>query len=92
MGQPNYVNGFEVAVHEKALPLPLTWKRSQTIFVNSMSDLYHKNVSRDFILKVFGVMNEARWHRFQILTKRAGRLAQMNTSLPWAENIWFTLA
>jgi len=88
MGQPNYANGFQVTVHEKALHLPLTWKQPQTIFVNSMSDLFHRDVSRDFIMRLFGVMNEAHWHRFQILTKRAGRLAQMNTSLPWADNIW----
>ncbi len=88
MGQPNYVNGFEVAMHEKALRLPLTWKKSQTIFVNSMSDLFHKDVSRDFIMRTFGVMNEASWHRFQVLTKRAGRLTQLDAALPWAENIW----
>ncbi len=88
MGQPNYVNGFQVAMHERAVHLPLTWKRPQAIFVNSMSDLFHKDVSRDFILRLFGVMNEAHWHRFQVLTKRAGRLGQMNGSLQWAENIW----
>jgi protein gp37 len=88
MGQPNYANGFQVTMHERALLLPLTWKRPQTSFVNSMSDLFHRDVSRDFIQKVFAVMNEAHWHRFQVLTKRAGRLAQMNEALPWAENIW----
>jgi len=88
MGQPNYVNGFQVTMHEKASRLPLTWKRPQSIFVNSMSDLFHRDVSREFILQLFEVMNEAHWHRFQILTKRAGRLAQMNASLPWSENIW----
>lgn len=88
MGQPNYANGFEVTTHEKALALPLSWKKSQTIFVNSMSDLFHRDVSSEFIRKVFDVMRQAHWHRFQVLTKRAGRLAQLNASLDWADNIW----
>src|SRR6476661_6850327 len=66
MGQPNYVNGFELAVHEHALELPLRWKKPQRIFVNSMSDLFHKDVSESFILRVFDVMNRADWHQYQI--------------------------
>ena len=50
MGQPNYVNGFDLTLHENAPELPLKWKRPQTIFVNSMSDLFHKDVPVDFIL------------------------------------------
>jgi protein gp37 len=88
MGQPNYVNGFQVSMHEKALDAPLSWKRPQTIFVNSMSDLFHKDVSREFIGRIFEVMEQAHWHRFQILTKRAGRLAQLAPSLPWPDNVW----
>lgn len=88
MGQANYVNGFQVNMHEKALDAPLSWKRPQTIFVNSMSDLFHKDVSREFIGRVFDVMARAHWHRFQILTKRAGRLAQLAPSLSWPENVW----
>ena len=88
MGQPNYVNGFRVSMHEKALTAPLSWKRPQTIFVNSMSDLFHKDVSREFIGQIFDVMEQAHWHRFQILTKRAGRLAQLAPSLSWPENVW----
>jgi len=53
-----------------------------------MSDLFHKHVPTDFILKVFDVMNRASQHRFQILTKRAGRLSQLSPKLPWAPNIW----
>lgn len=88
MGQPNYRNGFQVATHEGALRLPLRWRRPQTIFVNSMSDLFHRDVPTGFIHKVFAVMREAHWHRFQVLTKRAGRLAQLSTSLDWAPNVW----
>ena len=88
MGQPNYANGFALTLHEKALELPLRWKKPQTIFVNSMSDMFHAKVPRRFILKAFDVMEKAYWHRFQVLTKRAERLAILSEQLPWAENIW----
>jgi len=88
MGQPNYANGFDVTTHEHALGLPLRWKRPQTIFVNSMSDLFHKKVPTDFILRIFDVMNKADWHRYQVLTKRSGRLLQLDAQLPWASHIW----
>jgi protein gp37 len=88
MGQPNYRNGFEVTTQPHALELPLTWKKPQTIFVNSMSDLFHEDVSEDFILKVFETMNKADWHRYQILTKRSDRMFAMNETLPHSEHIW----
>ena len=88
MGQANYVNGFKLTIHEHALKLPLKWKKPQTIFVNSMSDLFHKDVPEEFILKVFNVMNNAPWHTFQILTKRAERLAKVSDRLVWGKNIW----
>jgi len=88
MGQPNYANGFRLTTHEHALELPLRWKTPQVIFVNSMSDLFHKRVPRDFILRVFDVMNRADWHTYQILTKRSGRLRALAPSLPWAPHIW----
>ena len=88
MGQPNYANGFDVTTHEHALELPLRWKRPQTIFVNSMSDLFHKKVPTDFILRIFDAMNKADWHRYQVLTKRSGRLLQLDAALPWAPHIW----
>ncbi len=88
MGQPNYVNGFELALHESALQLPLKWKKPQTIFVNSMSDLFHKDVPVAFILKVFEVMRKANWHNYQILTKRSARLLELDSILPWAPHIW----
>jgi protein gp37 len=70
------------------LELPLRWKKPQTIFVNSMSDLFHEKVPQDFIMRIFDVMNRANWHRFQILTKRSERLLKMNPELNWAPNIW----
>lgn len=88
MGQPNYVNGFEIALHEHTLGLPLLWKVPQTIFVNSMSDLFHKDVPLEFILKIFKVMNCANWHTYQVLTKRANRLKSLDRDIPWADHIW----
>ncbi len=88
MGQPNYINGFSVTLHEDMLELPLKWKKPQTIFVNSMSDLFHEDVPDDFILRVFEVMNRACWHRFQVLTKRAQRLLRLDPRLAWAPHIW----
>lgn len=88
MGQSNYRNGFRLTLHPHAVNLPLTWKNPRTIFVNSMSDLFHEKVPTEFIRKVFGVMVTATWHRFQVLTKRSERLAELSATLPWARNIW----
>jgi protein gp37 len=88
MGQPNYINGFKVTMHQHVLETPLRWKKPQTIFVNSMSDLFHEDVSEDFIFKMFETMNNAYWHRFQILTKRSERLAKLARQLSWTPNIW----
>lgn len=88
MGQPNYKNGFQVTMHEQSLELPLRWKKPKTIFVNSMSDLFHKDVKDEFIKKVFDVMQKADWHRFQVLTKRPVRVLELNDELPWMSNIW----
>jgi protein gp37 len=88
MGHANYQNGFKVTLHEDALDLPLRWKRSQTIFVNSMSDLYHRDVPLSFIQKVFTTMHRADWHRYQILTKRPERLIELDAKLAWAPHIW----
>lgn len=88
MGQRNYVNGFSLTLHESALELPLRWKKPQTIFVNSMSDMFHQRVPQDFIVRAFDVMNRAHWHRFQVLTKRGDRLASLSGQLKWSENIW----
>jgi len=88
MGQTNYKNGFKLTLQPQMLELPLRWKRPQTIFVNSMSDLFHKNVPLDYIQQVFDVMKRASWHRFQVLTKRADRLAELSSELEWSPNIW----
>lgn len=88
MGQANYANGFKLTMHEHVLELPLKWKKPQTIFVNSMSDLFHRDVTDVFIKKVFDVMRRAPWHTFQILTKRADRLAEFHKELPWSKNVW----
>jgi len=88
MGNPNYQNGFSVTMHEDALEIPLKWKKPQTIFVNSMSDLFHESVPEEFIFQVFDVMCRADWHCFQILTKRSQRLLEISAKLPWAQNIW----
>jgi protein gp37 len=88
MGQPNYANGFNLAVHEHTLEIPLRWKSPQAIFVNSMSDLFHNDVPLSFIKEVFVVMNSANWHQFQVLTKRSARLLDLNKQLCWAEHIW----
>lgn len=88
MGSPNYANGFIPTVHPHMLERPLHWKKSQTVFVNSMSDLFHDDIPLEFIQKVFNIMARAHWHCFQILTKRAGRLAELSRELMWAPNIW----
>jgi protein gp37 len=88
MGQKNYINGFELAMHPHVLELPLSWKKPQTIFVNSMSDLFLAGVPTEFIKRVFDVMGQAHWHTFQVLTKRAERLAALSNELPWTDNVW----
>jgi protein gp37 len=88
MGQFNYRNGFELTLHEKVLQAPLTWKKPQIIFVNSMSDLFHENIPFEFIEKVFKVMGEANWHVFQLLTKRSERLIKLDKFINWPSNVW----
>ena len=88
MGVEKYRDGFSVNVHEATLDDPLKWKHPRFVFVNSMSDLFHKSVPSIFIEQVFEVMNRASQHRFQVLTKRPSRAAQMKGRLNWAPNIW----
>jgi protein gp37 len=88
MGQPNYAKGFQLTTHPSALELPLKWKKPQRIFVNSMSDLFHKDVPESFIRDVFDIMGRANWHQYQILTKRSDRLAELGQRLPWRPHIW----
>jgi protein gp37 len=88
MGNKNYSNGFEVALQPHMLQHPLHWKAPKRIFVNSMSDLFHDNVPLEYIQRVFRVMNEADWHQYQVLTKRAERLEELSGHLTWAPHIW----
>ena len=88
MGQANYRKGFALTLQPHMVELPLRWRKPQTIFVNSMSDLFHKDVPIEFIQRVFDVMRRADWHRFQVLTKRSDRLAELDSVLMWAPNIW----
>lgn len=88
MGQANYAKGFEVTMHPHVLEHPLKWKKSQIIFVNSMSDLFHEDVPLEFIRQIFDVMIRADWHTFQILTKRSKRLEELAPLLDWPQNVW----
>lgn len=87
IGVPAYANGFDLTLQPDRLDIPLRWKRPRKIFVNSMSDLFHKDVPTEFIQKVFAVMAQAHWHTFQVLTKRADRVAAMADMLPWPPNV-----
>ena len=101
MGNPRYQvdgdpkrsgPGFGLQLHHDLLDVPRRWKRERTIFVNSMSDLFHPDVPFDFITEVFTVMNETRRHRFQILTKRSHRMARTAVDLDWSDNIWIRVS
>jgi len=88
MGQPRYADGFRVTLQPDLVDQPLRWRKPRRIFVNSMSDLFHPDVPLEFIRRVFRTMEAARWHQFQILTKRADRLRDVAGDLPWPENVW----
>lgn len=86
-GHP-YEQGFDLRLVPESLDLPLRWKKPRTIFVNSMSDLFHENIPASFIQSVFHVMTRSSQHNFQVLTKRADRLAALALILPWPSNVW----
>lgn len=90
MGQDKYLNGFELTLHPETLKEPSIWKKPKMIFVNSMSDLFHKDVPVEYIQKIFKVMNDNTQHVFQILTKRADVLQYYDSEgwLDWGHNIW----
>lgn len=99
MGQPKYTGTTRVSggrpkwngvvrMDEESLKLPSTWKAGRMIFVNSMSDLFHDQVPLQFIRRVFATMRKTRRHSYQILTKRAERLAELSKNLEWPENVW----
>ena len=78
----------KVILVPELLNAPLKWKKPRRIFVNSMSDLFHEKVELADIQKVFAVMEKADRHQFQVLTKRAERLLEFNSKLPWPSNVW----
>lgn len=88
MGRAKYRNGFAVTCHPEELATPLGWRKPKMVFVCSMSDLFHNDVPLEFIQRIFETMGCASWHTFQVLTKRAERLAEVAPLLPWTPNIW----
>ena len=90
MGQEKYRNGFDLTLHTNTLKEPYTWKKSRMIFVNSMSDLFHKDIPIDYIQRVFKVIKDNPQHVFQVLTKRADVLRYYDSEglLDWPHNLW----
>lgn len=88
MGVEKYASGFQLTLHPNEINTPRNWRKSRTIFVNSMSDLFHRSVPDEFIFEVFDTMRECSQHRFQVLTKRANRLRALDPRLYWASNVW----
>jgi protein gp37 len=88
MGMKKYRNGFRLTLHPHELDSPFAWKKSKIVFVNSMSDLFHKDIPLSYIKKVFEVMNQTPQHTYQILTKRPELVLKYNSSLNWTPNIW----
>src|SRR5438309_57109 len=82
-GHP-FEQGFDLRIVADKLEDPLAWKKPQRVFVNSMSDLFHDQVPTDYIHQVFGIMNLASQHQYQILTKRAERVEKLDGVLLWA--------
>jgi len=97
MGAPKYQNdghpatsgpGFAVTTHPDTLSIPLRWRTGRTVFVNSMSDLFHARVPTSFVQQVFTVMAGTPRHTYQVLTKRPTRAARLAPALPWPANVW----
>ena len=88
MGQKKYKNGFNLTMHEDVLNEPLSWKNSHTVFVCSMSDLFHEKVEFCFIDKVIETIKATPQHRYQLLTKRDKRMAKYFASRQIPENVW----
>lgn len=83
-----FPNGFRFTLHPERLYEPLKWRRPSLVFVNSMSDLFHEDMPDEFLLAVFEVMVSCPQHTFQVLTKRAERLLELASELPWPDNVW----
>ena len=80
--------GFGMTLHPDALDIPRSWRKPRTIFVDSMSDLFHKDVPDDYIRRVFEVIADTPQHQYQLLTKRSQRLARFGQKLAWPPNLW----
>jgi protein gp37 len=86
-----YEQGFDLRLVPEALPAPFSWRSPSTVFVNSMSDLFHRDVPVAYIRRVWEVMQLADWHTYQVLTKRAaGMRATLGgaSSFPVLPNVW----
>jgi protein gp37 len=88
MGVAKYQHGFEVALHPEALAQPLRWKAPRRVFVNSMSDLFHARVPREYVVRIWDVMRQCPQHTFQVLTKRPERMARFTADFPAPPNVW----
>ncbi|MFE7077425.1 DUF5131 family protein [Streptomyces sp. NPDC057620] len=97
MGSAKYQNdgdprtsgpGFALTLHPDALAVPYGWKSPRTVFVNSMSDLFHARVPLDYVRRVFEVIADTPQHTYQVLTKRARRLRLVADRLEWPANLW----
>ena len=88
IGAPKYARGFALTLHDDALERPRQWKRPRFVFVNSMSDVLHKDVPDDFLHRIFAVMRRTPQHTYMLLTKRSERLREMADNLDWAPNVW----
>lgn len=88
MGVVRYRNGFQVTLQEDLLDAPRAWRQPRFVFVNSMSDLFHEDVSLEFIRRVFSTMVATPQHTYQILTKRSARLKELAPELVWPSNVW----
>jgi protein gp37 len=88
MGQVKYQNGFCLTMHEEVLGDPLQWKAPHAVFVCSMGDLFHETVTFDFLEKVMRTLEQTPWHNYQILTKRAERMAEYFSTRPVPPNAW----
>lgn len=97
MGSEKYQNdgdprtsgpGFGVTIHPQTLDEPRRWRQPRTVFVNSMSDLFHARVPVGFIRDVFDVCRDTPQHTYQVLTKRSLRLRRLGETLDWPSNVW----
>lgn len=84
----HFENGFDLTLHPDRLDIPRKWKKPRRIFVNSLSDLFHKDIPFEFLQQVFAVMNQCSQHVFQVLTKRHENLLELAPKLTWTPNIW----